>query len=168
MNPLAGPSFIRISTHVLDSQVILYAEDDENYAELLKCTLKQAGINRRLQHVEDGAQAMAYLKGEGQYSDRSKFPLPSVVLADLKMPKVNGIELLHWIRQLSPCPQMPVVILTASDEMSDVKKAYGYGANSFLVKPPHVEDLKELLKMLDGFWLRHNTKPTGRDSHIRP
>ena len=141
---------------MIKSGVILYAEDDENYAELLKCMLKQAGIERHVEHVEHGGEAMAYLKGEGKYGDRSKYPLPAVVLADLKMPKVNGLELLTWIRHQSPFPHLPVVVLTASDEIRDIKSAYASGANSFLVKPPHIEDLKELLSMLDGFWMNFN------------
>ena len=134
----------------------MYAEDDENYAELLKCTFKHAQISREIHHVFDGAEAMAYLKGEGKYADRSKFPVPSVVLADLKMPRVNGMELLDWIRRMSLYPHIPVVVLTCSDELEDIKKAYALGANSFLVKPPHVEDLKELMKMLDSYWMRFN------------
>ena len=151
----------------MNSQVILYAEDDENYAELLKCTLRQARIERQLEHVFDGAEAMAYLKGEGKYHDRSKYPIPAVILADIKMPKVNGLELLQWVRQQPDIAHLPVVVLTASDEIRDVKKAYSIGANSFLVKPPHVEDLKELLTMLDTYWLRFN-KAMNQTQRIRP
>lgn len=147
---------------MIGSQVILYAEDDENYAELLKCTFRQAGIERQVYHVDHGAEAMAYLKGEGKYSDRSLYPFPTVILADLKMPKVNGLELLAWIRHQSSFPHLPVVVLTASDELKDVRNAYALGANSFLVKPPRVEDLKELLVMLDGYWLKFNKGNLGK------
>jgi CheY-like chemotaxis protein len=138
------------------TNTILYAEDDENYARLLECTLKEGCFQHSLQIVTDGAKAISYLKGEGKYSDRIKFPMPNVVLADLKMPNVNGFELLHWIRQMSSCPQIPVVVLTASDEVKEIQKAYSMGANSFLIKPAHLEDLKELLKMLDGYWTKFN------------
>ena len=143
---------------------ILYAEDDDNYAELLACTLKQAGFEHSVHHVSDGGEAMAYLKGEGKYSDRTKFPIPGVVLADLKMPRVNGFELLDWIRRQSPFPHLPVIVLTLSEELKDVKRAYSLGANSFLIKPPNVEDLKDLLKMLDGYWLKYNVMEDTPDS----
>ena len=135
---------------------ILYAEDDDNYAELLVCTLKQAGFEHVVHHVSDGGEAMSYLKGEGKYSDRTKFPIPGVILADLKMPRVNGFELLDWVRRQSPFPHLPVIVLTLSEVLKDVKSAYSLGANSFLVKPPNVEDLKDLVKMLDGYWLKYN------------
>src|SRR5687767_8375598 len=102
---------------MITSKTILCAEDDEHYAELLRGSLKHAGLLHQFQHVVDGAEAMAYIKGEGKYSDRSQFPLPGLVLADLKMPRVNGIELLEWIRTRSPFPHMPVVVLTLSDEI---------------------------------------------------
>lgn len=135
---------------------ILYVEDDENYARLLHCTLQQGGFKQELQHVTDGAEAMAYLKGEGKYSNRSKFPVPCVVLADLKMPRVNGFELLDWVRRQSNYPHLPVIVLTSSDEIKEIQKAYKLGANSFLHKPPHVEDLKEMLKMLEAYWTKFN------------
>lgn len=138
------------------SHTLLYAEDDEHYARLFECTLKQGGFKHRLQIVGDGAEAIAYIKGEGKYSDRSQFPFPTVVLADLKMPRINGFELLDWIRRMSSFPHLPVVILTSSDEQKEIHKAYAMGANSFLVKPPVVEDLKEMLQMLDGYWLKFN------------
>src|SRR5687767_2556057 len=114
------------------SNTILCAEDDENYAELLRCSLPHIGCTHELQHVSDGAEAMAYLKGEGKYTDRSLFPFPAVVLADLKMPRVNGLELLDWIRRHSAFPHLPVVVLTSSDEFKDINSAYTLGANSFL------------------------------------
>ena len=140
------------------SNIILCAEDDEHYVELLTCCLKQAGFGHELRHVIDGSQAMAYLKGEGEYVDRKRFPVPALVLADLKMPRVNGLELLDWIRRRSPYRTLPVVMLTCSDEIKDIKQAYELGANSFLVKPPRVEDLREMVKMLDAYWLRFNVR----------
>jgi CheY-like chemotaxis protein len=137
------------------SNTILYAEDDQNYATLLNSVLRQTGFTHQLRLVQDGAEAIAYLKGEGQYADREKFPFPCLVLADLKMPRINGFDLLRWVRQ-SSTPFLPVVVLTSSDERKEIHRAYTLGANSFLVKPPHVSDLKELLKTLDEYWLRFN------------
>jgi CheY-like chemotaxis protein len=146
----------QLKPSVHHTNTILYAEDDESYALLLECTLKQVGFSHTLRVVGDGSEAMKYLKGDGKYADRSQFPMPNVVLADLKMPRVNGFELLSWIRKSSPCPHVPVVVLTCSDEFREIQEAYRMGANSFLIKPPHVEDLKELLNMLNTFWLRHS------------
>lgn len=148
----ARPNFVPI-----DLRTILFAEDDDSYAMLLKAACKNAMLTHTLHHVRDGAEAMEYLKGEGKYSDRSEFPIPCVVLVDLKMPKVNGFELLHWIRQHSEFSHLPVVVLTSSDEIRDIQQAYSHGANSFLVKPPNLEDLKEMMKMLDRYWLKLNT-----------
>lgn len=139
-----------------DLRTVLCAEDDDNYALLLRNAFKQAGLNHNLFHVSNGAKAIEYLKGEGKFADRSTYPIPCVVLADLKMPVINGFELLAWIRQQSPYPHIPVVVLTLSEEYRDIHKAYAIGANSFLVKPPNVEDLKEIVKMLDSYWLKLN------------
>lgn len=139
-----------------NTKTILYAEDDDSYSLLLECALKQGGFKETLRHVWNGAEAIAYIKGEGKYADRTQFPFPSVVLADLKMPCVSGFDLLHWIRRESTSPHLPVVVLTNSDEMKDVRRAYEMGANSFLLKPINVEDLRETLTALDHFWLRCN------------
>lgn len=139
-----------------DPRTVLLAEDDESYALLLKCAFKDAGFDHQLHHVNDGAEAMAYLKGEAQYADRLRYPVPCVALVDLKMPKVNGFELLEWIRHHSQCRHLPVVVLTLSDEIRDIQKAYSIGANSFLVKPPRVEELKQIVEMIDSYWLKLN------------
>ncbi len=133
---------------------ILYAEDDANYAMLFKCTLEQCGYKHTLHHVTDGGEAIRYLKGEGKYADRTEFSIPCVVLADLKMPRVDGFELLEWIRRQPAFLHLPVVVLTSSDEVRDIQKAYRMGANSFLTKPPHLEDLRSMLRMLDGYWIK--------------
>lgn len=136
--------------------VLFYAEDDAGFADLLQCSLKQGGFDHHVIHVTDGEKALAYLKGEGKFADREKYPLPGVALLDLKMPRVTGFEVLRWIREESPFPYLPVVVLTVSEELRDINAAYKLGANSFLIKPPKVEDLKEMLTMLDNYWFRHN------------
>lgn len=126
--------------------VILYVEDDLGYAQIMDCVLKQTGFKYRMVHLSSGAQAKAYLDGVGEFSDRSRYPAPDVVLADLKMPQVTGLELLEWVRCHSVHRKMPFVVLTSSDDLKDVSRAYQLGANSFLMKPPTVTDLKEMLK----------------------
>jgi CheY-like chemotaxis protein len=139
-----------------ESDVLLYAEDDVAYADLLRSILGQSGARHRMVHVRDGEQAIAYLKGEGEFADRQKYPLPSVALLDLKMPRKGGFEVLQWIRHESNFRHLPVVVLTSSDELRDINRAYQLGANSFLMKPFNVHDLKEMLKALEGFWLKYN------------
>lgn len=138
------------------SEVILYVEDDRNYADLLQCALRHAGLKHRLIHFDEAKTAQAYLKGEREFANRSDYPLPAVALVDLKMPAMNGFEFLDWIRNESPTRYLPVVVLTSSEDLKDVRKAYQLGANSFLVKPPQPEDLKEMMKMIEGFWMKFN------------
>lgn len=154
---------------MFNREVLLYAEDDAGFAEIFKRVLLQAGYpSQGIVHVTDGEQALAYLKGDGPYADRVKYPLPGVALLDLKMPRLNGFEVLEWIRKKSPFPYMPVVMLTTSDELRDIREAYQLGANSFLTKPPNVHDLKEMLKMLDTYWFRFNVTEKSRTDRDKP
>lgn len=145
-----------VNTGGADGKTVLYAEDDDNYSLLMRCAFKQGGCAQQLQHVKNGLDAMDYLKGEGRYSDRARYPLPCVALVDLKMPMMGGFELLDWIRRSSSHRHLPVIILTCSDELRDIRRAYELGANSFLVKPINVQDLQDTLKAVDQFWLKWN------------
>src|SRR5437016_684237 len=115
--------------------VILLAEDEEEDVVLLKLGFAKARFLNPVQVVPDGAEAIAYLQGAGKYSNRSDFPLPNLLLLDLKMPRKNGFEVLEWLRQQPQLSALPVVVLTSSDDMRDVNRAYQLGANTFLVKP---------------------------------
>lgn len=141
---------------MLNLDVILYIEDDEGYAQIMECVLRQCGFKHRLIHLTSGAEAQEYLSGAGKFSDRAVYPLPGLVLADLKMPGMTGLELLQWIRAESKYPLLPFVILTSSEDLRDVTKAYQQGANSFLVKPPSVPALAEMMKAVENFWMKHN------------
>jgi CheY-like chemotaxis protein len=101
-----------------------------------------------LQAVSDGDQAMAYLRGTNTFSDRSKHPMPSLILLDLKMPRVSGFDVLAWLRTEDGLKQLPVVVLTSSNHDADIKRAYDLGARSYLVKPVGFEALVELVKTL--------------------
>ena len=145
--------------------VLLHVEDELGFAELVQRNLWNAGYNHQVVHLSDGEQALAYLKGEGQYGDRSQYPLPSVVLLDLKMPRVDGFTVLKWIRQESPFPFLPVYVTTVSEELRDVNNAYRCGANSFVMKPASVAELKEMMHSLDLFWAKHNAIASSLTSH---
>jgi CheY-like chemotaxis protein len=133
--------------------VILLAEDNEDHALLTRRAFKQAGLINPLFVVEDGEQAIAYLKGEGKFSNRSEYPLPTLLLLDLKMPHKNGFEVLDWLRRQPNLAALRVVVLTTSDQIHDVNRAYQLGANSFLTKPVDFRDFVQLSSAIKGYWL---------------
>jgi len=139
--------------------VILLAEDEEDYVLLIRRAFSQANIPYPLQVVWNGQEAISYLKGEGKYSNRDEYPLPDLLLLDLKMPRVNGFEVLQWIRSQPGLSSLRVLVLTSSDQIRDVNEAYKLGANSFLVKPLDFEDFAELNRLIQEFWLKASKAP---------
>lgn len=105
-----------------------------------------------LQAVSDGDQAIAYLRGVNDFCDRKKYPVPQLILLDLKMPRVSGFDVLAWLRSDDKFKQLPVVVLTSSNHDADVKRAYDLGAKSYLVKPVGFEALVELVKTLPALF----------------
>ena len=120
--------------------------------------MKKARIANPIHHASDGQQAIDYLQGAGKFADREQFPLPGLVLLDLKLPYVMGLEVLRWIRQQPRTPPI-VIVLTASAENADIAEAYRLGANAFLVKPSEASKLEDIVKAIKDFWLTHNTLP---------
>jgi len=131
---------------------ILYAEDDENDAFLMKRACRVAGFVNPLVVVRNGAEAINYLAGAGSYGNRETHPLPLLALLDIKMPLGSGLEVLTWIRSILKS-DIPVIVLTSSNQMADIEKAYQEGANAFLVKPGHPEQLVNMMKGIKSFWL---------------
>lgn len=131
---------------------ILVAEDDENDAFILKRALAQAGATCPVHFCKDGLAVQAYLGAEEPYSDRNRFTWPWILVVDLKMPKMDGLELLKWLRAHPEYKHMPAVVLTASRQPSDVKEAYRSGASSYLVKPSNYESLVEMMKLFLSYW----------------
>jgi CheY-like chemotaxis protein len=138
------------------SGTILLVEDNEDDVFLMKRALKGAGVTNPLQVVEDGQQAIDYLSGTGQFSNREQFPIPAIVFLDLKLPILRGLEVLDWIRQQPHLEDVVVVVLTSSNEPYDLKEAYRLGANSYLVKPPTADQLIDLAKAFRWYWLEFN------------
>ena len=120
--------------------------------------MQKVGVANPIQVASDGQQAIDYLQGVGKFADRQKFPLPSLVLLDLKLPYVMGLDVLKWIRQ-QPGEPLVVIVLTASAEPTDIAAAYRLGANGFLIKPAGARALEDMAKALKDFWLTHNTLP---------
>ncbi len=114
---------------------ILQVEDDENNVMLLQHAFALAGILNHVQVVPDGQQALDYLGGTGRYADRVKYPLPSLILLDLTIPKVSGAEVLSWLRHQPGLNSIKVVVFGSSDHPADVKAAYRLGVSSYYVKP---------------------------------
>lgn len=131
---------------------ILVAEDDENEAFLLKRSLTKAGINNPVQVVSDGQESIDYLAGTGRFGDRKEFPFPSVIILDLKMPRVNGFEVLKWLRQHPTHAVIPVIVMTNSNLPGDIRRAYELGANSYIVKPHGLQDLVRALRLVYEYW----------------
>ncbi len=139
---------------------ILLVEDEPNDVFLIQRAFVKANVAHCLSVVADGEQAVAYLAGQKDFADRDRFPLPRLVLLDLKLPRKSGLEVLAWLRAPgSPYRRVPVVMLTSSRQTSDINRAYELGANSYLVKPVAFEDLLEMIKVLNLYWLNFNERP---------
>ena len=110
----------------------------------------------QVQVARDGREALRYLRGEGEYADRERHPLPSLTLLDLNLPYVHGLEVLKQIREESTLRKLIVVVLTSSVSDSDIERAYGLGANSYLTKPNNLEEVQELVELLGQYWLNKN------------
>jgi CheY-like chemotaxis protein len=140
---------------------ILLVEDNEDDAFLMTRSLKAAGILQSVHVAGDGQQAIDYLAGQGPYADREKYPLPSVVFLDLKLPFKSGHEVLAWIKGQRALAEIIVVVLTSSNQPSDLEEAYRLGANSYVVKPPAAQQLVEMATAFKNFWFGFNCTSGG-------
>jgi len=138
---------------------ILLVEDNGAHAKLVMRSFEDHAIANTIYHVKDGEAAINYLLHQNQYADAEVFPMPHLVLLDLCLPKIDGLEVLKQIRQLDITKNLPVVILTTSAAESDVAKAYDYHANSYLVKPLDFNQFSKLMTELGFYWLAWNHYP---------
>jgi len=158
IQPRSQPLWIG-QKHVPDGAVILLAEDREDDILLIRRAFEKAAIKNPLFVVRNGDEAISYLSGVGKYGLRDEFPLPDLLLLDLKMPGADGFEVLRWLRLQPGLRSLRVVVLTASNEIRDVQKAYQLGANSFMVKPTDFQDTTQMAKTLTDYWLRLSWAP---------
>jgi CheY-like chemotaxis protein len=142
-----------------DTTLFLLVEDDPDQVELVRRAFQKAKIVNPLQVVRSGQEAMVYLEGAGPYSNREEFPLPKLLLLDLKMPGISGLDVLRWFHQQPALKSLRVVVLTASNEIRDVNEAYQLGANSFLVKPVDFDDFVRLTQAIQGYWIWLSKSP---------
>lgn len=138
---------------------ILHVEDDPNDVLLVERAFRKTQAPGSILAVSDGDKAVAYLAGTGIYADREKFPLPQLVLLDLKMPRKSGLEVLGWIRQQPSLKRIIVIVFTSSKHDQDINMAYELGANSYLVKPVGFDALLETLQEISHYWGSLNQLP---------
>jgi PAS domain S-box-containing protein len=128
--------------------VVLLVEDSDDDAVLLHRQLQKVGVDVQLQVVSDGEEAIRYLAGEGEYADRDKFPLPSLVFLDLNLPRKSGLDVLAWVKEQPSLHRLPVVVLTATEDEGAIREAFALGANHYIAKPPSAEDLRAIIDEL--------------------
>jgi two-component system response regulator len=144
----------------MEAKVILLVEDNPDDIALTLRAFNKSNIANKVVSVEDGEEALEYLFCNGKYKDRNRMDLPSVILLDLNLPKVNGFEVLKAIRGNEITKLLPVVILTSSKEEQDLINGYSLGANSYIRKPVEFEKFIEAVKTLGLYWLIINESPT--------
>jgi len=153
---------------VPDTAVILIVEDREDDIVLIRKASEKAALLNPMHVVRDGEEAVAYLSGEGKYANRAEYPLPILVLLDLKLPGMDGFDVLTWIRQQEGIRGLPVVVLTSSSDLTDVNRAYQLGANSFFVKEIDFQGSVDFSKLLQHYWLTKVRTPKSSRPERKP
>jgi len=143
--------------------LVMLIEDNPDHAELVIRTLEEHKITNKVRHFLDGQSALDYLFHRGEYSDPATSVRPHVILLDLRLPRVDGIDVLKAIKEDDRLKSIPVVVLTTSEAEKDVAKAYYNHANSYLVKPVGFDEFKRLMDDLGFYWLSWNTNPSIKD-----
>ncbi len=143
----------------MDSLPILLAEDNADDVFLLQRAMSKARLANPVRVVPDGEQALAYLKGEGDYGDREKFPFPALLLLDIKMPGLNGLEVLSAVRKDPLLKRLVVILFTSSNQQRDIDEAFDLHVNSYLVKPGGMDGMTQVLATVKSYWLGLNQYP---------
>ncbi|HVP96777.1 response regulator [Methanoregula sp.] len=139
--------------------VILLVEDNDAHAELVMRSMRDQRVANIIYHVSDGQQALDFLFHTGEFRDKATSPHPNLILLDLRLPKVDGLEVLKEIKTTSHLQRIPVVILTSSDAETDIAQSYDYHANSYVVKPLEFRKFTQLMGDLGFYWLGWNAPP---------
>lgn len=151
-----------MSMEISRPPVVLSVDDNDVDGALLERAFKRTSIPARLYRVSEGPQALAYLSGDGIYRDRDSYPLPDLVLLDLAMPKMSGVDVLRWIREQAGIARTRVLIFTSSEKPEDFQVAKEIGADGYVLKPTKFDDLKRLVKQIQSDWL--DQKPKSRSA----
>ena len=142
-----------------DNVEILFVEDSTDDALLTIRALKRSGFTNKLHHVIDGAEALDFIYCKGAYAERNKDEFPKLILLDLKMPKVSGIQVLEKIKTDPQLKSIPVVMLTSSNEGPDIEKCFALGANSYIVKPVDSDNFFNAVKEIGLYWIIFSQPP---------
>ncbi len=146
-----------------EPRLVMLIEDNIDHADLVVRTLEDHLLTNKVRHFQDGQSALDYLFRRGEFSEATETQRPHVILLDLRLPRLDGIEVLKTIKQDAELKSIPVVVLTTSETEKDVERAYHNHANSYLVKPMGFDDFKKLMDDLGFYWLGWNVSPdTGR------
>ena len=140
--------------------VILVVDDREDDVLLTKQALVRANVSNPVHVACDGEEAIQYLEGTGKFGNRDEYPLPDLVLLDLNMPKVDGFEVLQWIRSHPVLRNLRTIVLTTSERLNDINRAYELGANSFVVKAPDFKNYCRMMETTMAFWLKLSRAPS--------
>src|SRR2546423_8276532 len=144
---------------------MLLAEDDQNervlMAHVIALSGQRAGIGINIQVVDDGAEAIAYLSGEGKFRDRAAHPFPELIVLDLKMPRMDGLDVLRWLSEHPEYRRVPKIMLSGSGEDRDVEEAYRLGVNTYFQKPASLDEYRELVHHMILYW-SHTKRPVIR------
>jgi DNA-binding response OmpR family regulator len=143
----------------MNKTCILQVEDEANEVFLLQRAFAQVGITNPVQVASDGQMAIDYLSGSGHFADRTRFPMPGLVLLDLKLPRRSGREVLEWIKSQPGLSKLIVIVFTAARYVGDVSLAYELGAKSFIIKPADFSQYADVARLLKGWWLQLNQFP---------
>lgn len=143
----------------MTARPLLLVEDDPNSVTFFQYALTTVKVAHTLQVAADGQEAIEYLEGLGKFADRQAYPMPGLVLLDLRMPRATGFEVLERIRKNFGTGSLPIVVFTGSANAADIAKAYALGANGYLVKPTQLEELVTIVRAINDFWLTHNYPP---------
>lgn len=141
-------------------KIILVADDSAEDMYILKRAFLKVGIDAQLHRVSDGQEAVDYLSGKGEFRDRASHPLPRLLLLDLKMPKMDGFDVLRWLEKHPKLSRIPVTVFSSSDEDKDVDRAYDLGANSYVVKPGTLHGYVGMVETLNKYWTELNRPST--------
>jgi CheY-like chemotaxis protein len=140
----------------MNELILLVAEDLPEEVFILKRALERARFSAPVHFVRDGQEALDYFSGEGSFADRRQNPLPTLLLLDLKMPRLDGFQVLEWLRRQPGLRRLPVIVFTSSDVSQDIRRAYDLGANSYVVKPHASQDLESVASRLQSYWFQLN------------
>src|SRR5688500_12404710 len=142
----------QLNSNQPNGMTVLIAEDDEDAIHLLEAALASIDCAHTIRIVRDGQEALDYLQGKEKYEDREAFPFPDVLVIDLKMPVVSGLEVLWWLSKHPECNVLPTIVFRSSSHPADIKRAYDVGASPYFVKPLAFDELKRILASTFDFW----------------